>query len=121
MFGLLILGQLIREDNKPKNQTYVYTYDNSGNITSKKTYALTAKKATPSGSYTNVSYGYSSGSWGDLLTSYNGSTITYDTIGNPLSYRGKTFTWEGRRLVGAVNGSTTMSFKYNDEGIRTRL
>ena len=23
------LGQLIREDNKPKNQTYVYTYDNS--------------------------------------------------------------------------------------------
>ena len=29
-----------------------------------------------------------------------------------------TFTWEGRRLVGAVKGSNTMSFEYNDEGIR---
>ena len=23
--------------------------------------------------------------WGDLLTKYDGQTITYDTIGNPLS------------------------------------
>ena len=56
---------------------------------------------------------------GDLLTSYNGSVITYDAIGNPLSYRGKTFTWEGRRLVSAVNSSKTITFEYNDEGIRT--
>ena len=26
--------------------------------------------------------------WKDLLTEYNGQTITYDEIGNPLSYRG---------------------------------
>ena len=30
-----------------------------------------------------------------------------------------TFTWEGRRLVGAVKGSNTMSFTYDDIGIRT--
>ena len=36
------LSQLIREDNGLTNKTYVYTYDNAGNITSKKTYALTA-------------------------------------------------------------------------------
>ena len=30
-----------------------------------------------------------------------------------------TFTWEGRRLVGATKSSKTMSFTYNDEGIRT--
>ncbi len=49
-------------------------------------------------------------------------TITYDAIGNPLSYyngTSYTFTWEGRRLIGAVSGSNTMSFEYNDEGIRT--
>ena len=60
--------------------------------------------------------------WGDLLTGYNGTTITYDEIGNPLSYyngTAYTFTWEGRRLVGAVKGSKTMSFTYNDSGIRT--
>ena len=60
--------------------------------------------------------------WGDLLTSYNGTAITYDAIGNPLSYyngTAYTFTWEGRRLVGAVKGSSAMSFEYNDEGIRT--
>ena len=60
--------------------------------------------------------------WGDLLTSFDGVTITYDAIGNPLSYyngTSYTFTWEGRRLVGAVSGSNTMSFEYNDEGIRT--
>ena len=68
----------------------------------------------------NIKRDYSQ--WGDLLTSYNGTAITYDAIGNPLSYyngTAYTFTWEGRRLVGAVKGSSTMSFEYNDEGIRT--
>ena len=35
------LGQLVREDNLALNKTYVWTYDNAGNITSKKTYAYT--------------------------------------------------------------------------------
>ena len=80
---------------------------------------MTAKGVTPSGTYTTANYGYSTSAWGDLLTSYGGSSITYDAIGNPLSYRGKTFTWEGRRLTGAVASGKTLSFKYNEEGIRT--
>jgi hypothetical protein len=76
----------VREDNGLQNYTYVYTYDNAGNITSVKRYALTAQDTAPSGSYTSYSYGYSNGEWGDLLTSYLGQTITYDEIGNPLSY-----------------------------------
>ena len=92
----------------------------AGNLTSKKTYSLTAQGLTPIGTSTTKSYSYSTGTWGDLLTSFNGGSITYDGIGNPTKYYdGKTFTWEGRRLVGAVNGSTTMSFTYNDEGMRT--
>ena len=52
-------------------------------------------------------------SWGDLLTKYNGTTITYDEIGNPISYyngSAYTFTWEGRRLVGATKGYSNMYF-----------
>ena len=32
-------------------------------------------------------YGYSDTGWKDLLTSYDGQTITYDAIGNLLTYR----------------------------------
>ena len=49
-------------------------------------------------------------------------SFAYDEIGNFLTYyngSAYTFTWEGRRLVGAVKGSKTMSFTYNDEGLRT--
>ena len=75
---------------------------------------------TPSGSYTTTSYSYSTGGWGDLLVSFNGGSITYDEIGNPLTYYdGQTFSWKGRLLSGATVRTTSMSFKYNDEGIRT--
>ena len=61
-------------------------------------------------------------SWGDLLTSYDGHVISYDSIGNPISYyngSAYTFSWTGRQLTGAVKGSTNMSFTYDDNGIRT--
>ncbi|MBE6618902.1 MAG: RHS repeat protein, partial [Ruminococcaceae bacterium] len=116
------LGQLVREDNEELNRTYVYTYDNAGNILTKKTYALTAEGSTPTNPLSTVNYGYNDASWGDLLTSYGGQNITYDAIGNPLSYyngSSYTFTWkQGRRLATAVKGSNTLSFEYNDEGIR---
>lgn len=65
---------------------------------------------------TEKTLAYTDSEWGDLLTSFNGTTITYDDIGNPLSYyngSSYTLTWEGRRLVGAVKGSNTMSFTYD--------
>ena len=116
------LGQLLREDNEFLGETCVYTYDNAGNITSKKTYALTAEGTTPTSATSTYSYGYSSSGWGDMLTSYRGVSITYDEIGNPLSYyngASYTFTWTGRQLTGAVKGSNSYTFVYNDDGIRT--
>ena len=68
----------------------------------------------------NFTYGDSV--WGDKLTAYKGVTITYDAIGNPLSYyngSSYTFTWEGRRLKTAAKGSTSLSFVYKDDGLRT--
>ena len=102
------------------NKTYVYTYDNAGNITSKRTYLLAAAGSTPNPLASTDSYTYGDSAWGDKLTAYNGQAITYDDIGNPLNYyNGYAFTWFGRCLVGAFNSSNTMSFTYNDEGIRT--
>ena len=54
------------------------------------------------------------------MTSYDGKAITYDEIGNPLTYDGYTYSWEGgRRLKGIKGNNNTISYKYNDEGIRT--
>ena len=125
------MGQLISEVKGDVTRTY--TYDNAGNIVSiEETKPRTILPPpgfddnthwalTPTQTTTNT-LSYTNSQWGDLLTSYNGTAITYDGIGNPLSYyngTSYTFTWEGRRLVGAVKGAMTMSFAYNDEGIRT--
>ena len=102
-------------------KTYLYEYDNAGNITAVKTCYLAIEGETPTVISTNT-YSYSTGSWGDLLTSYKGTAITYDEIGNPVSYfngSSYTFTWSGRQLVGAVKGNDTFTFTYNEEGIRT--
>ncbi len=41
-------------------------------------------------------------------------------MGNPLSYRGWTMTWQGgRQLAGMTNGTDTLSFAYNEGGLRT--
>ena len=116
------LGQLLREDNSAMNRTYVYSYDNAGNITSKKTYALTAEGITPTTLYSNIAYGYNDASWGDLLTSYSGNTIEYDNIGNPLTWGDYgELTWRGRQLISYTNTDTEdeITFTYNDNGIRT--
>ena len=59
--------------------------------------------------------------WGDLLTAYNGTAIGYDAIGNPTSYyNGWNFTWEhGREMATATNGTQSLSFTYDAEGLRT--
>ena len=65
-------------------------------------------------------YTYGDAEWGDLLTAYDGEEITYDGIGNPLSYRGWTMSWQGgRQLSSMTKGSDTLSFAYNESGLRT--
>ena len=117
------LNQLTRENNAETNETVVYTYDNHGNITTKKIYAHTTGSLSGMACET-VYYGYDN-DWTDLLTSYDGQTITYDQIGNPLNYRdGFSFSWSGGRKLTSVkldNGSVYMTgeYRYDDNGIRT--
>ena len=114
------LGRLTREDNKDANKTYVYTYDNAGNITSKKTYAFTT--GTLGTVQSTNTYTYGNTNWKDQLTKFNGTALTYDAIGNPLTYNngtGMTFTWKkGRELATAVKGSNSVTYGYDDTGLR---
>ena len=53
------------------------------------------------------------------MTSYNGQSITYDEIGNPLTYRdGMTMTWTGRQLTSLTQNGQTASYKYDADGLR---
>ena len=112
------LNQLVREDSAVQNKSIEYVYDGGGNLLARKEYAYTTGEL--GGVMNTVSYGYS-GSWKDLLTSYNGTAISYDTIGNPLTWRGGlSFTWQnGRQLSTAQKSGLSLSYQYNASGIRT--
>lgn len=87
-----------------------YTYDAGGNITSKTEKGITTV------------WLYEDEQWNDLLTSYDGQTITYDEIGNPLTYRdGMSFAWEkGRQLKQVSKEDEIISYQYNSSGLRTQ-
>ena len=55
-----------------------------------------------------------------MLTSFNGQTITYDEIGNPLQYRdGMSFTWvKGRQLQGITKDGLNAGYTYDENGLR---
>lgn len=112
------LGQLTREDNAYAGKTYVYTYDNGGNVLTKKTYAYTTGMVGTVQS--TVNYGYGNSNWKDQLTSYNGTAITYDLSGNPLKWRNaSSMTWTGRQLDSmTLTDGTSVSFQYNSDGLR---
>lgn len=67
---------------------------------------------------TSVNYSYDN-VWKDKLISYGGNQITYDALGNPLSYYGATYTWTmGRQLSSIDKTGLDIDYKYNDAGIR---
>ena len=115
----IVLCQLVWEKNASAGKAWNYTYDNGGNILSRTEYTCSGN-GTVSGGGTTTSYTYGDAEWGDLLTAYNGEEITYDGIGNPLSYRGWAMNWQsGRQLASMTKGSDTLSFAYNESGLRT--
>ena len=69
-----------------------------------------------------VSYSYGNAQWPDLLTAYDGHSISYDAGGNPTAwYDGAVMTWaKGRQLasISATNDHAALSFSYNADGLR---
>ena len=113
------LGQLVRENDSSRQKSFTYEYDGGGNILKRTEYAYTlGELGEPADT---ITYGYGDATWKDLMTSYDGQEITYDEIGNPISYRdGMCFGWIRGRRLGSMNmGTTAASYTYDDNGIRT--
>ena len=129
------LGQLVREYNHETQLATVFVYDKSGNVTDRYTFTgFTAEvpishlmACYPYGCIDEASYTYGSSGWGDLLTNYNGTSITYDASGNPKNWKGiGELLWTGNRLTeitlsNATAGSAykALWMQYDANGIRT--
>lgn len=108
------LGQLIRAVDGQEGATWEYTYDQGGNIKSKKKYVNGVETESLVFEHTN-------NNWRDQLTKVNGTTITYDQIGNPLNDGTWTYTWEnGRQLRKMQKAGETIEFVYNENGLRVQ-
>ena len=117
------LNQLVRENNKASNQTYVTTYDSHGNIQRK--YTLVYDDVTPLASLNLGSnykqYSYDDPNWGDKLTAYNNTTISYDALGNPTNWHNaELLEWEGRQLKAHwIWSDVFIQYRYDANGART--
>ena len=104
-----------------KGTTWVHTYDQGGNILSKAAYPFTEEEAITGAAVHADIYTYGNANWKDQLTAYNGTPITYDAIGNPLTFGTQTFTWQhGRQLAQTSKDGETVSFVYNEDGLRVQ-
>lgn len=118
-------NQLIRENlyygaGNSNNATYTYTYDSWGNLTQRRKHAYTAPESQATMGTIYGAYGYTNSAWGDQLTSYNMQTISYDSMGNPISYLGANLSWNGKQLTGYSKGGTNVTYAYNEDGLRTQ-
>ena len=110
------LNRLTKETNLAIGNEWRYTYDNGGNITKKEEYNPATGALRSS-----WDYGYGDTYWKDQLTSwgsYGTSYFAYDSSGNPTKYKGKTLTWEGKRLTKYSASSTSnMELSYDGSGM----
>ena len=107
-------GQLTKEINSATDSGKEYVYYKGGNIVSVK--HIENGEETETDTYT-----YGNSNWKDLLTEYNGNEITYDEIGNPLTYYAGTKLSRtiGRRLESVRKGNARISNNYTADGLRT--
>ena len=109
------MNQVIREEDAVRGRTFTYAYDLGGNLLENKKYYLVNGVEELRGTDT---YTYNS-DWKDQLTSFNGKAITYDAMGNPLSYMGMSLTWEkGRQLKTLKKSGTLSQYVYDNDGRR---
>ena len=114
------LNRLVRENNHQLGRTVTYLYDAAGNIQKKCTYALTTAQNLPALPEASSMYAYDD-IWRDKLVSVDGKAITYDAIGNPLTYGAWSMEWtQGKRLasMNSGDGGNTLVFTYDESGMR---
>ena len=139
------MGQLTEEKFLNKETRKTWLYDELGNITNRNEYKYVTVTDPETNTETekeivgkSVVYTYTTDNkstvgWNNLLTSVKTveyeddetekssvtETITYDQIGNPTSYLGASLKWNGRELTSYTEGDTSISYKYDADGLRT--
>lgn len=103
---------LISDNNK---KTTKIDYDNSGNI------IKTTKFEDNTITDENL-YQYSDESWKDKLTEYDNLQISYDAVGNPISYNHNSYKWTAGRRLQSLNmvDNLNVFYFYDELGHRTR-
>lgn len=113
----------LKEEYDYVNKFYInYSYDRAGNLQNKYEQVLDPTYGYPTGTQNGNTYEYTDTSWKDKLTKVNGSNISYDANGNPLSYRdGMSFEWENGRILKNINTSDkAIQMSYDSNGMRTQ-
>ena len=140
-------GRLVDVYDPVAKQHCVYTYDDGGNLLQQGIYkpkqssgggggdivipvdppveppieVIAAAAPDDYGYYLSatVNYTYGDANWPDLLTAFNGKSITYDAIGNPLNDGTWTYTWQhGRQLASMSKSGSSITYGYNADGKR---
>ena len=140
-------GRLVDVYDPVAKQHCVYTYDDGGNLLQQVIYkpkqssgggggdivipvdppveppieVIVAAAPDDYGYYLSatVNYTYGDANWPDLLTAFNGKSITYDAIGNPLNDGTWTYTWQhGRQLASMSKSGSSITYGYNADGKR---
>ena len=113
--------QLVRVNSElDQSYTSTYTYDARGNVTSKNIYDHTTDENITSSPKETTTFTYANFGWKDLLVAVNNVELTYDEVGNVLTYGDKEFTWNtGRNLESIVDSDNNYSYTYDENGIRT--
>ena len=113
----------LKEEYDYVNIFYInYSYDGAGNLQNKYEQVLDPNYGYPTGTQHGNTYEYTDTSWKDRLTKVNGSNISYDANGNPLTYRdGMSFEWENGRILKKINTSdSSIQMSYDSNGMRTQ-
>ncbi len=115
-------SQLVRSDNRfiENRYTVSYSYDERGNITSKKIYDYTSGSLENAAPRETTAFTYANSGWKDQLVSVNGVELTYDANGNVLTYGDREYLWNtGRHLASITDGDNEYTYTYDENGIRT--
>lgn len=115
-------GRLTDEKDYITLKEVAYDYNTNGNIYGKTEYTIKSSGNRTDTNGTTIYYNYNNSDWPDQLTSYNGHTITYDNVGNPLTYiGGLCFDWSRGRQLSEVTleNNSIASYEYNQNGLRT--
>ena len=120
------VGQLVRENDKIAQVTFVYVYDKGGNLVQRKFYEYSTGDL-PEEPDDTWDYTYDN-TWKDKLTAFEDFQIDTDAMGNPLNYFtigisneiSGTLEWNGRQLSAAVVDGVRYEYSYNADGLRTK-